>query len=95
MGNASLQSQRFGGRPAPVSSPMGPPTPISGPIASPRVMPSPSPRPHHPPTSQSPHPVAGGSAATPQLDILHSPQLVPDDSVLTPQEQLSKYVEQL
>jgi len=92
MGN-SLQSQRFGGRPAPVSSPMGPPTPVSGPNASPRALPTPSPRPHHPPTSQSPHSVVG--SGTPQLDILHSPQLVSDDSNLTPQEQLSKYVEQL
>jgi len=98
LGNASLQSQlqqqqRFGGRPAPVSSPMGPPTPVSGPSASPRALPAPSPRAHHPSTpSHSPHPVA-----TPQLDILHShsPQLMPDDSVLTPQEQLTKYVDQL
>lgn len=92
---SQLQQQRFTGRPAPVSSPMGPPTPVSGPSASPRAMPTPSPRPHHPPTpSHSPHPVAGGSAAS-QLDILHSPQLLPDDSVLTAQEQLTKYVEQL
>jgi len=95
MGSAGLQSQRFGGRPGPVTSPMGPPTPISGPSASPRAMPTPSPRPHHPPApSQSPHSVPG-SSATSQLDILHSPQLQSLDVELTPQEQLSKYVEQL
>lgn len=93
LGNPTLQSQlqqqRFAGRPTPV------PTPVSGPSPSPRTMPTPSPRPHHPPTpSHSPHPVASGSAAS-QLDILHSPQLIPDDSVLTAQEQLTKYVEQL
>ena len=92
---SQLQQQRFGGRPGSSSSPMGPPTPVSGPSASPRALPTPSPRPLHPPTpSHSPHPVAG--SGTPQLDLIgHSPQLQPDDSGLTPQEQLSKYVEQL
>ena len=97
MNNVSLQSQlqqqRFGGRPAPVSSPMGPPTPVSGPSASPRAMPTPSPRPHHPTPSHSPHPVVGGPS-TPQLDMIQ-PALISEDSVLTAQEQLSKYVEQL
>lgn len=90
---SQVQQQRFSARPGPVSSPMGPPTP-AGPSASPRAMPTPSPRPHHPSTpSHSPHPIVGGPG-TPQLDILQPP-LMTDDSVLTPQEQLSKYVEQL